>query len=419
MKYVVGLLVLFGTLPAYSETAAGPKFGGWLDVADCSAISGWAWDASNASERLQVDLYDGAVQGSPFASVPAENFRADLKRVGIGDGAYGFYLRTPVSLKDGRLHAITAAISGTGATIQVGTNTLSCPADATGYNYYFNDTLATYKQDSWLVSGDANVTADGLTSASSGGAALISRVATPDGSSQYEVRALLDLKESGGVYTIYLHASLDAIAGPAASGSYYALELTNPTFTDKGCTATVVVSKRSSGRVTELHRTPVTCHEGMVLRGVAGADGNIGLWVDHWNLVKLQDFEIEGGQPGVGVREAPADNTLTEADLGQLDRIAPGPIEPADVQVSAFADRVELQWPRLTDDPDGTGVGMYTVARDGNEIAQVSRANPSFVDKNVTAGGVYTYEISAYDIHLNRTSTFVTAAVPAAQNAKQ
>ncbi len=401
MKYVVGLLLLFSTLPAYPASAAAPKQTGWLDVADCSGISGWAWDSTQTSSRLQIDLYDGSIHGQPFATVTAANYRRDLQQVGIGDGAYGFYLTTPASLKDGRTHAIVAAISGTDTAIQIGVNTLSCPADATGYRYYLSDKLSTISTDNWAIKGDA---------ASASGSTLISRLAVPDGSSEYEVRAALNLKESGGVYSIYLHASPDAMAGPAAAGSFYAVELQNPVFTDKGCTATLAISKRSSESVTSLHSETVACHDGMVLRAVSGADGHIGVWLDHWNLTMVDDAEVAAGQPGVGVRSAPAGNSWAAVDLGQLDRLAPGPLSPADVQVKASAHSIELTWPRITDDPDGIGMGIYTISRNGQEIAKVSRANPTYVDQKVQPDAVYTYEIAAYDMHLNRTSTFVTVA---------
>ena len=410
MKYVVGLLLLFSTVPAYSASPAAPKQTGWLDFADCSAVSGWAWDSSAPSNRLLIDLYDGSIQGQPFATVPAASYRRDLEQAGIGDGSYGFFLNTPQSLKDGRTHAVVAAVSGTDTAIQLGVNTLSCPAGATGYRYYFSDQLSSISTDSWSVKGDVNSLGAGLTSASASGAALLSRVAVPDGSSEYEVRAALNLKQSGGVYTIYLHASPDALAGTAASGSYYAVELQNPTFTDKGCTATLDISKRTSETITSLHSETVACNDGMVLRAISAADGHLGVWLNHWTLISVDDSEVGAGVAGIGVRGAPATNSVSAVDLGQLDRLAPGPLSPADVQVRASASSVELQWPRITDDPNGIGMGIYTVSRDGKEIAQVSRANPVFIDKHVQPGAVYTYEIAAYDMHLNRTSTFVTAA---------
>ena len=235
-------------------------------------------------------------------------------------------------------------------------------------------------------------------------------MAVPDGSSDYEVRASLNLKESGGVYTIYLHASSDALAGPAAAGSYYAVELQNPTFTEKGCSATLSISKRSSETVTDFNSETVACRDGMALRAVSASDGRIGLWIDYSKLTTIQDSEVAAGQAGIGVRGAPAANSLGAVSLGQLDRLAPGPLEPGDVQVSSSASRIELNWPRITDDPDGVGMGIYTISRDGEVVAKVSRAHPTYVDENVKPGAVYTYEIAAYDMHLNRTSTFLTVA---------
>ena len=274
-QIVIGLIVLFGTLPAYPDSPAS-KVNGWLDLANRSAISGWAWDSSRPSERVAVDLYDGGIQGSPFATIPAENNRSDLKRAGIGAGMYGFYLATPSSIKDGRLHTILATIAGGGSLIRIGQNTLTCPAEATGYNYYLSNVLPSFKPEDWIVAGDANITSDGLTSASPRGAALVSRVAVPDGTSEYEVRAALNLKESGGVYSIYLEASPDAMAGPSASGSYYAVELQNPTFSAQGCTAMLVISKRSSDTVTELRSQSIACREALDLRAVRASNGGMG-----------------------------------------------------------------------------------------------------------------------------------------------
>lgn len=420
MRYFVGFLVLLAAVPAYSESAASaalPKQTGWLDVADCSTISGWAWNAAQPSARLEIDLlevnpHDGTVQGSPFATIQAENYRLDLQQAGIGDGAHGFHLITPASLKDGRMHFIVAAVAGTDGLLQIGLNTLSCPAEAIGYHYYFSDQLSAPAPDSWAIKGDSAITAEGVTSSSATGAVYLSRVPVPDGSSDYEVRTVLNLKESGGVYTTYLHASRDALAGPAASGSYYAVELQNPTFSEKGCTATLSISKRSSETVTELHSETVGCRDGMVVRAVSATDGHIGVWLDHFYLTMLEDSEVTAGQPGIGIRSAPAANSLSTIELGSLDRLAPGPLRSADIQVSTSAKRVELNWPRIADDPNGVGMGIYTVSRNGKVVAQVSRVHPTYVDHHVKPGVVYTYEIAAYDFHLNRTSTFLTVATP-------
>ena len=152
MRYFARFLVLLAAVPAYSESAASAALPtGWLDVADCSAISGWAWNAAQPSAGLEIDLYDGTVQGSPFATIQARNYRLDLQQAGIGDGVHGFLLSTPASLKDGRPHAIVAAVAGTDAQLQIGLNTLSCPAEAIGYHYYVAEQLNAPSPGSWAA----------------------------------------------------------------------------------------------------------------------------------------------------------------------------------------------------------------------------------------------------------------------------
>src|SRR5262249_24940363 len=65
---------------------SGPFYGqGSLDVADCSGIAGWAWDASQPTGRITVAFYaDG--QSTPFYVATANGFRGDLLGAGIGDG---------------------------------------------------------------------------------------------------------------------------------------------------------------------------------------------------------------------------------------------------------------------------------------------------------------------------------------------
>ena len=411
-------LLFFASALAAADRQTAVKVNGWLDVADCSTIGGWAWDATSAAARSEVNLYDGSTS-QPFATVTADRFRSDLVRAGIGDGAHGFSVATPTQLKDGGLHTIVATMASNGAPIEIGQNTLSCPADSSGYTYYFSDSLGSLNAASWLQQGQPSIASAGLTSASPAGASLISQAAVPDGTSNYEVRALLNLGADGGTYALYLHASPDALSGPASSGSYYAVELQNPTFTSQGCSATLAVSKRTSETVTSLQSETVPCHDGMVLRAVYSADGTIGVWLDHSLAVNLQDSEIATGQPGIGVRGAPASNGIGQVDFGGLDRLAPSPLEPADVAVKASSTSVQLKWPELTDDPNGTGVGVYTVSRNGGPAIQVSRVEPSFVDKGLTPGTTYTYEIVAYDVHMNQTSTFVTVATPAANASQQ
>src|SRR5450631_3387363 len=121
MKCFVGFLVLLSAVAANPESPARPKQTGWLDLADCSGISGWAWNQAQPAGRLEINLFDRSSPGSPIATATAENYRLDLQQAGIGDGFYGFSLATPASLKDGRTHAIVAMVAGTDIPLQIGT----------------------------------------------------------------------------------------------------------------------------------------------------------------------------------------------------------------------------------------------------------------------------------------------------------
>lgn len=78
---------------------------GYLDVADCNTISGWAWDRTAPNTPILVDIYDGntLIAGSVLANV----FRQDLLNAGKGNGNHGFSIATPASLKDGKPHSIS------------------------------------------------------------------------------------------------------------------------------------------------------------------------------------------------------------------------------------------------------------------------------------------------------------------------
>ncbi len=108
----------------------------------------------------------------------------------------------------------------------------------------------------------------GMTDASTIGSSLISKVAVPDGSSNYEVRTTLTLTQSGGTYTTYLRATSNAMSGPSAAGTAYAIEVQNPTFSGSACSATLAIYKIISGSVTTLGTTTIPCSNGLVIRSV-------------------------------------------------------------------------------------------------------------------------------------------------------
>jgi hypothetical protein len=98
--------------PTPSPTPAQPpSYEGYHDVADCSAIAGWAWDQNRPNTTINLDVYaDGAL----LTTVPAGQFRQDLLDAGKGNGYHGFALATPAALIDGWAHSVWVRYAGTG-----------------------------------------------------------------------------------------------------------------------------------------------------------------------------------------------------------------------------------------------------------------------------------------------------------------
>jgi hypothetical protein len=101
-----------GRIIATEEPASGanPLYEGYHDTADCTSITGWAWDANQPNTPISVQIYDGT---NLLATVPADQYRPDLETAGKGNGVHGFTFTTPSSLKDGLLHTIYVKYAGT------------------------------------------------------------------------------------------------------------------------------------------------------------------------------------------------------------------------------------------------------------------------------------------------------------------
>ncbi|MCE9556158.1 MAG: hypothetical protein K8T91_22645, partial [Planctomycetes bacterium] len=98
---------------------------GYHDVGDCSTIAGWAWDASQPTTPISVDIYSG---NTLIATVAASAFRQDLQNAGIGDGNHGFQIVTPAAVIDGQPHTLTVKYGGTQQNLNTTPKTVSCIA---------------------------------------------------------------------------------------------------------------------------------------------------------------------------------------------------------------------------------------------------------------------------------------------------
>lgn len=157
---------------------------------------------------------------------------------------------------------------------------IGCVTLQAQYSYYYTDTLTSINASDWTQNGTLSAGSGGLTSSSSDGGSLISTVSVPDGTSDYDVYTTLNLPQSGGTYVIYLRGSPNAMSGPAATGTTYAIELQNPTFSGGGCSATLAGYRIVNGSVTSIAGTTVPCSNPMTVRAVYLSSGIIGVFVN-------------------------------------------------------------------------------------------------------------------------------------------
>jgi hypothetical protein len=281
------------------------------------------------------------------------------------------------------------------------------------YTYYHTDNLTSINTANWWQNGTLTAGANGLTSADSNGGSLISKVAVPDGTSDYEVRSVLRLTQSGGSYITYFRASSDARHGPANSGSYYAFEIHNPTISGPVCNASAFMYQRVNNSLALMAAVPVACRNGMVVRVMIRQDGLLHAYIDDRFIMFGPVSGLAAGQPGTGVRGAPAGNAIQPVQLGPQDRVPPSPVAAESIAISARADRVHFQWQGSVDDPNGSGMRGYEVWRNGQWVA--TPLEPNWTDATVAPGTAYSYEFRAQDMHYNYASwTAVPVTTPPA-----
>lgn len=119
-----------GSPKAYACRPAVPDIRGHFEGVSCETISGWAWDASNPAQAVEVEvLVDGAVRSRSMAST----FRGDLLNAGVGDGKHGFSIRAPDALRDGQGHFVSVRVAGYSTALPGSPMGSLCPVSGLGF----------------------------------------------------------------------------------------------------------------------------------------------------------------------------------------------------------------------------------------------------------------------------------------------
>jgi len=94
---------LTGSPVSVSCTQETPTYAGYVDVANCSQIAGWAADRKRLNVPITVALYDGSTL---LVTVSANLNRQDVGAFLKDNGLHGFSIPTPSSLHDGAQHTL-------------------------------------------------------------------------------------------------------------------------------------------------------------------------------------------------------------------------------------------------------------------------------------------------------------------------
>ncbi|RRB04566.1 putative Ig domain-containing protein [Larkinella rosea] len=114
-----------GTTNPPTSGGSGPgNYEGYLDVVNCSTISGWIWDQNRPNTAITIEFVEG---NTVIGTIDANIFRQDLKNANKGNGIHGYSFPVPTSLKNGQPHSISGRVPGGNYTLKWSPKTLNCP----------------------------------------------------------------------------------------------------------------------------------------------------------------------------------------------------------------------------------------------------------------------------------------------------
>ena len=142
------------TVPGISGAVDGDKYNGsyselvaWLEQSDrkatgsfqkanCTSLSGWAWDADTPSKAVTVRIYDGNAQSGTLVAKVTAKKHVEALCTKLGSCNHGFAVALPAKVRDGAEHTLRAYATGNeGGPVPLKGNpkTLTCdPPDGTG-----------------------------------------------------------------------------------------------------------------------------------------------------------------------------------------------------------------------------------------------------------------------------------------------
>jgi len=103
IKFAATATELTGSPASLSCSAATPNYIGYVDVANCSSIAGWAADRNRLNSPITISIYDGSTL---ILTVNANLTRSDVGTFLGDNGRHGFSFPVPAALKTSTAHSV-------------------------------------------------------------------------------------------------------------------------------------------------------------------------------------------------------------------------------------------------------------------------------------------------------------------------
>jgi hypothetical protein len=106
-----------------AEPQTAPTYEGYHENANCSVISGWAWDQNQPNTPITVSLDR---DNTHITTINANLFRQDLLNAGKGNGSHAFSFNVDDTWKDGVSHSVRVRFSNTTTNLTWSPRTILC-----------------------------------------------------------------------------------------------------------------------------------------------------------------------------------------------------------------------------------------------------------------------------------------------------
>jgi parallel beta-helix repeat protein len=123
VKFATTATDLSGSPASVTCTPATPNYVGFVDVANCSQIAGWAADRNRLNSSITVDIYDG---GTLILTLNANLSRPDVGAFLGDNGKHGFSIAVPAALETGTAHSVHIKFETSATDLTGSPASLSC-----------------------------------------------------------------------------------------------------------------------------------------------------------------------------------------------------------------------------------------------------------------------------------------------------